>query len=235
MALPDIPLPVFWLTPIFFILIILFTNWRYQLLPNEFIGNGTVFASLVIGFIFLYAMQKYDNMDLNVPILVRNVGYLERIALKYDPSLVCYLIRYTEAFLNFDNSGFDLVEFECELLPLIEEECEKIRVIESLSLLAGIFHQRVSKSNLIVNELWYLVFICCILLTIIFPMDSSFVKDLDSIIIIVLIWLPIVVVYYLYDKEINNLDGTLMKLIDRLKKALKKEGVSCKNIKSSCS
>ena len=106
---PDIPevIPeLFIITPLIFIFIIIFTNYRYNLKPNNYIGHSTIFASLVIGFIFLYGMQKYDKMDANVPVVQRNIIFLQNVALQYNPSSICLLIQYVVNFLNFTNDEF---------------------------------------------------------------------------------------------------------------------------------
>jgi hypothetical protein len=225
MNLPQVPLPIVVLIPFVFIYIVLFTNIRYALRPDDYISDSTVFASLVIGFIFLYAMQKYDIMDANVTTVARNLNYLKYIAEKYDPSLICYLIRYGEGFLDFEENNYSIIRFEERILPLIEDESIRYRVRESISLLETIYHERISKTNLIVEQLWYLIFITAILLTIIFPLDTSFVKPADSVIVIILIWLPIVTIYYLYISELNSLVNIMNKTIYGLERAYSKKNL----------
>jgi len=225
-AYRQIPLWVFVLVPIFFISIILFSNVRYNLAPANFIGHGTAIASLVIGFIFLYAMQKYDLMDLNVPIVVRNLTYLSGIANKYDPSLVCYLEKYAKGFLNFEENNFSIYIFEKKLLKHITDPNLIKSVHESVKKLEDIYNQRISGTNLIAEPIWYLVFIIALLLTLIFPMDVTFHNRSDSVIVIALIWLPITTIYALYLTELSNLD----KAINDVIKTLKRECISnCKS------
>lgn len=222
MTWPQIPLPLIVFIPIAFIIIVLFTNIRYALRPDDYIGNSTVFASLVIGFIFLYAMQKYDLMDLNVETVSRNLIYLASVTELYDPSLICYLIKFAEGFLTFDTHDFSLLKFEEKLLPLINDEVTSFRVRESITILEQIYNQRISQVNLIAEPLWYLTFVTAILLTIIFPLDISFTKRTDSVIVIILIWLPIVTIYYLYISELESLTETISSTIDKLEKLYKK-------------
>lgn len=212
-----IPLWAFIVVPLLFIGIALFTDWRYDLRPNDYIGNSTVFASLVIGFIFLYAMQKYDTMDLNVPVVYRNLIYLKAIAEKYNPKLIDKLIQYAEGFLDFDKNDFSIQTFEWDILPLIDDPNLVISVHESVNKLSEIYDQRVSGANLIAEPIWYLVFICALLLTLIFPLDTTFEKPMDSVLVIVLIWLPLVTIYAIYNHEIDNLENTINETIKILK------------------
>ena len=228
MGLPEIPLEIFILTPIIFILFAVFTNIRYELRPTNYIGHSTIFGSLIIGFIFLYAMQKYDKIDANVPVVARNIIFLEEMALKYDPSLICYLIEYSENFLSFTREEFPILKFERKIIPLVDDPTVAARITESVTILELISHERITKTNLIVNPIWYTVFIMLFLLTVIFPMDSNFGKPLDSIIVIILIWLPIVVIYYLYQSELYNIENTMEDLIDELEWVIKKKGIKCK-------
>jgi len=225
---PEIIPELFIIVPLLFILMAFFTNIRYDLRPNDYIGHSTVFASLVIGFIFLYGMQKYDKMDANVPVVERNIIFLQEIAVKYDPSLTCLLIQYLVNFLNFTNDEFPILTFEKEVLPLIDNEEATFRVRESVSLLETISYERITKANLISPVIWILVFIISLLLTVIFPMDSEFEKPIDSLIVIILIWLPIAVIYYLYRSELNTLDNTMRNLIQKLNYSAKSQGVKCK-------
>ena len=227
MELPAIPFEVFIITALGFIVIIIFTCFRYNLSPNSYIGHGTVFASLVIGFVLLYAMQKYDKMDANIPVVERNIIYLTDKALLYDPSLVCYLSEYLSNFLNFQNDRFPLVTFEAKLLPHISDDLEIFRIREAVTTLEDISYQRITKSNLIPNLIWYLVYITAFFLTIIFPMDSHFEKELDSIIVLILIWLPVLVIYYLYVSELNRLDDTISQGIEDLDVLIEDEGLNC--------
>jgi hypothetical protein len=218
-ALQQIPLWAFILVPIFFILIVLFTDVRYNLSPTNYIGHGTTIASLVIGFIFLYSMQKYDLMDLNVPIVSRNLIYLKGVAEKYDPSLICYLISYAKGFLNFDKNNYSIYIFEKKLLDKITDHNLTKSVHESVKKLEDIYEQRISGTNLIAEPIWYLVFIIALLLTLIFPMDMSFKNRADSVIVIALIWLPITTIYALYISELaslsKNINNTIKILSER--------------------
>ena len=213
----EIPLWVFIVLPIFFILIILFTDIKYKLRPNSYIGHSTTIASLVIGFIFLYAMQKFDLMDLNVPIITRNLVYLKTVAEKYDPSLVKYLVSYAEGFLDFDMGNYSIYIFEQKLLDKIEDENLKVGVVEATAALKDAYDQRVSGTNLIAQPIWYLVIIICILLTVIFPLDDCFKQKSDSIIVILLIWLPVTTIYTLYLSELNSLKNSIQDVILILK------------------
>lgn len=228
MGLPEIPLEIFTLTPIIFILIAAFTNIRYELRPTNYIGHSTIFASLVIGFIFLYSMQKYDRMDGNVPVVERNIIFLQDIALMYDPPALCYLEEYVDDFLNFTNDRFPILRFENEIIPKIDDETVKFRVSEAVTILELIGHERLTKTNLIVDEIWYTVFLIAFLLTIIFPLDSNFGKPLDSIIVIILIWFPIITVYYLYQAELRRLQETMEETKEELQYLIKKNDVKCK-------
>jgi len=203
------------------------SNFRYGLKPNNYIGHSTIFASLVIGFIFLYGMQKYDKMDGNVPVVERNIIYLQMMALKYDPSLICLLIQYVVNFLEFTNNEFPIFEFERKILPLIKNEEEYFRVREAVTILELISHQRVTGENLITTPIWVLVYIIALLLTLIFPMDVEFENKTDSVIVIGLIWFPIATIYFLYRSELDKLQLTMENLIKELDRTAKRKGIKC--------
>lgn len=229
--LPDIPLNVFLIVPIIFILLIYFTNIRYHLKPNTYIDTIAVFASLVVGFIFLYGMQKYDQMDANVPVVERNIISLTQVALKYKPDTICYLQKYIEDFLNFTNDQFPIIQYEFEILPEISDENERFRVREAVTILENINNQRISRTNLIANPIWYVVFVSILILTIIFPLDESFDNEMDSVLVIILLWFPVYVIYYLYNLELSRLKRTMENLLSDLKYIAKKKNIQCKKSK----
>ena len=228
MPLPDLPVYLFVVVPLIFIFISVFTNIRYEFTPMHYIGHSTIFASLVVGFIFLYAMQKYDAMDANVPVVVRNIVFLSDFALEYNPSLICYLVQYLEDFLTFTNNKFPILVFEEAILESLGDDEDTIfRVREAVTQLEIISHEKITGTNLIAPAIWYLVFIVSLLLTIIFPMDTNFRRAADSIIAILLIWLPIFAIYYLYTEELKRLEKEICEILDVLKEILNEEGVTC--------
>jgi len=217
MVFPQIPLWGVIIFPIVCIYLIIFTDIRYNFKPELHISNGTTFASLVVGFILLYAMQKFDNIDLNVPTVSRALLYLKKVALKYNPKLICYLIDYTKGFLCLESSIYPLHCFEREILPLISSEAEKARVVTTITTLETIYNQRISLTNTIAEPIWYLVFITGVILTIMFPMDHT-LRRIDSILVLLLIWLPIVFIYALYLSELDALQIIIKDTIVELEK-----------------
>jgi hypothetical protein len=230
MVLPQIPLPVIIFLPILFILLIIFTDIRYDLKPKQFVSHATTISSLAVGFVFLYALTKYDRMDANYPVVVRNIIYLADLALEYDPSLICYLIQYLNDFIAFDNTGYPIIQFEAKLIPLITDQNLIFRVRESVSILEDISNQRISGENLIAAPIWYVVFLAATLFTVIFPMDVSFENRVDPILLIILIWVPVVTIYTLYTIALSDLDNAINTLIQELKIVVKKEKINCCDI-----
>jgi len=228
MTWPAIPQAFFIIVPLFFIFLVLFTDCRFQFTPKEYISHGNLFSSLIIGFIFLYAMQKYDVMYANFPVVTRNIIYLEEMALKYDqPQLICFLIQYLDDFLNFINDKFPIANFERKLLPHVTNKDDVFRIREAVTTLEVVANQRITGTNLIAQPIWYTIFIVAILLTIISPMDINYKRRIDSIIIIVLIWLPIVVVYILYNTALAALDTAIKQTKKQLQCVLRHEGIVC--------
>lgn len=225
--LPSLPVETFLIVPLAFIFLILFTNVRYQLRPMRHIGNISTFAGLSIGFVFLYALQKFDKMDGNVPVVERNIIYLTELAQKYDPSLICYLLQYSVDFLNFTNDTFPIIIFEKKLIPLLSSQEEIFRVREAVTILEMISNERITGTNLIAEPIWYLVFTSVFILTIIFPLDTSFNNPMDSILAIILLWFPLFIIYFLYNSEIDRLNRTMETLIENLQKINKKNKVKC--------
>lgn len=230
MFLPQLPLPVVFAFPLIFIFLILFTHLRYEFHPNNFVAHGTLVASLAIGFVFLYALQKYDKMDANFPVVIRNIVFLADLALIHDPSLICFLIQYLDDFLNFNNSGFPIIIFEKELLTFIDNENEIFRIREAVTTLEDISYQRISGENLIPAAIWYVVFTVAIILSIIFPMDTNIDRKLDGIFALLLIWVPIITVYFLYLDALEVLDDSITELRDDLEGLMKKKGIKCNKI-----
>ncbi len=227
--LPALPVGTFILVPLIFVFLILFTNVRYQMIPNRYIGHVTIFASLVIGFIFLYSMQKYDKMNANIPVVERNIIYLSGKADKYNPQLNCFLIEYINDFLNFRNDRFSIINFEKKLIPLVSSEEEIFRIREAVTILEDILYQRITGANLIPEPIWYIVFISIFILTIIFCLDTTLERSIDAIISIILIWFPIFVIYFMYNFELENLQETMDNLLCFLHKTNKKNGIKCKH------
>lgn len=228
--LPDLPLYTFLIVPLIFIFLIYFTNIRYALMPNDYIGSIAVFSSLVVGFIFLYGMQKYDQMDANVPVVERNIIFLIGISEKYKPESLCYLAQYLKDFLEFNNDRFPIIRYEQEVLPLITDEAEQFRTREAVTILELINNERITRSNLIPNAIWYVVLLSISILSIIFPLDKTFCNPMDSTLVLILIWFPIFVIYYLYNLELARLRTTITNLLDRLERLIKRNGVHCKDL-----
>lgn len=205
--LPQIPLFVFFVTPLVFLYIILCTGLRHDLLSAH-ITNSVSFVSVVIGFILLYAMQKYERVDENSLLVRRHLEYLGLIALKYDPSLIRYLVNYAKAFSKNTNS-YDILCFERKILPQITDNADKERVIFIVTLLDDLFDQRVSTTNTIPNLIWYIIITVIIILTVLFPLDRQFKNVLDSILIVILLWLPIAGIYYLYVTQLESIDDSI--------------------------
>ena len=230
MTLPQVPLGAVITIGIFFIILILFTDIRYKFCPDIHISNGTVFASLVIGFILLYTMQKFDTMDLNVPTVSRSIIYLKKIALKYEPKAVCYLIKYCQGFLDIDDRNYALECFERMVVPKIDTEVEKERVFKTVSRLNNIYFQRVSLTNTIAEPIWYLVFLSTLILTIIFPMNNR-IPRMDALLVLLLIWFPVVFIYALYISELDALVNIIEETIEELKKCEKGISGYCDSLK----
>lgn len=219
MGLPRIPLFVFILTFLIFVYLILCTNIRHTLV-NFHISNSVVFVGVVVGFILLYAMQKYEKVDENSLQVSRHIQYLALLALKYDPSLIEYLIQYTEDFSNNKNS-YAILCFERKIVPMIKLDVEKNRVEHIVTILDDIFDERVSETNTIPELIWYIVFITGTILTILFPLDTKFENKMDSLMVVILLWLPIIAIYYLYLTQIDSIDQTVNSTTETLKKMYK--------------
>lgn len=229
---PQIPVELFIAVPILLILWILFTDVRFNLRPREHIHTVAIFSGLIIGFIFLYAMNKYDMNDAEVIAFTRYITFLAELAAKYDPSLICYLISYCYSFLNFNVDDYSLLKFEDKLVPQIKDPVEQARVENIVTQLETLFQQRVSGQNLIAEPLWYVVFIVLIILSIIFPLDTSFKREIDSILVLIVMWLPIVTIYVLYTGQLQILSTMINDEIDYLYKLAKSKGVRCPGLPS---
>jgi hypothetical protein len=217
MAYPQIPLWGVLVFPLVFIYLIIFTDIRYDFEPDLRIGDATTFASLVVGFILFYAMQKFDNIDLNVPTVARSILYLKKVALKYDANLVCYLIGYVKGFICIDINNYSLKCFEKSLLPMIEDNSERERVRDNVSILEDKYYDRVSETNIIAQPIWYLVFLSGIILSIILPMNSN-INKINSILVLLLLWLPIGFIYSLYLTELQSLKDIMNDTLTELEK-----------------
>jgi len=161
-------------------------------------------------------MQKFDNMDLNVPTINRGLLYLKKVAMQYEPKAVCYLIDYAKGFLAVDKNNFSLECFERLVVPKIPSKTERQRVETVITTLENIYYQRVSELNVIAEPIWYLVFLSGILLSIIFPMNDELTK-IDAILVVLLIWLPIGFIYSLYLSELSALTNIINTTIEELK------------------
>lgn len=230
MTLPQIPFPIVVLFPILFMFIIIFTNIRYDLLPKEHMNLGATISALSIGFVFLYTLQKYDKMDANYPIVVKNIVFLTDVSLKYDPSLICYLIQYLKDFLNFDNTGYPILQFEQGILQKVEDDILAYRIRASVDTLVEIAYERISGANLISAPVWYLVFLAASILTIIFPMDEQIESKVDSVLLIFMIWLPVITMYALYNAALNSLDTSISSLLNDLNIIVDKKDIDCCDI-----
>lgn len=233
MAYPQIPLWGVLVFPFIFIYLIIFTDIRYDFEPDLRIGDATTFASLVVGFILFYAMQKFDNIDLNVPTVARSILYLKKVALKYDPKLVCYLISYVKGFVCIDINNYSLTCFEKLLLPIIEDDAERARVRDNISILEDKYYDRVSETNIIAQPIWYLVFLSGILLSIILPMNSN-INGINALLVLLLLWLPIGFIYSLYLTELQALQDIMKSTLTELEKCTENIDDYCNSPKYKC-
>lgn len=229
MSWPQIPLWGVILFPLMFIFLIIFTDIRYNFHPDSHISNSTVFASIVVGFILLYSMQKFDNIDLNVPSVSRSLIYLKMIALKYSPESICYLIDYSKGFINKNDRDYSLSCFERIVVPLIDNEAEKNRVVETITILDQIYYDRVSGTNIIAEPIWYLVFLTAIILTIIFPMNEKLSK-MNAILVLLIIWMPVTFIYTIYLSENQVLVDIIKDTIIELKQCSKDIDYYCDSL-----
>jgi len=230
MAYPQLPIYVAVAFPITFLAIAMFTNARYSLSPSAYISHSVTIAALAVGFVFLYALQKYDTMDGNFPVVIANIIYLTDIALEHEPSTICFLIQYLWDYLNYDNTGYPILMFEREIAPFINEPPVIERTKDAVTNLEQLYYQRISRENLIPAPVWYIVFFIASLLTIIFALDNNIESKIDAVIIIILIWFPVIVIYIMYLSIIQDLDQAIMSTIFTLEEITVAESVCCANV-----
>lgn len=196
-SLPTIPPWVFILTWILFILYLFFGPYKHEHFAIEVYSIGTVFAGLIIGFILVFAMQKYDLHISNRKRFVTALIHLQRLT---DGSSRSLLRKYIEAYLEKEDS------------TSLETLATTPRTTELVSLLEELATARFNQADDIPNSIWYTVYISIFIISILVVIDIRISKIL-GVATLILIWLPLIVVYYLYQSRENE---TLAYLRDKL-------------------
>lgn len=214
--LPDISI----LLVIFFfaiLVILVVTNYLKRTpLPFEALTLSGVFASLVIGFIVVYAIQKYDAFSANTNLYIRRTIQLAAIACKYAPEVIPLLVEYT---INFACRRLSLliVDIQRILDAKITDPIEKNfanNLINQISIANSI---QADGSDIIPNGIWYAVFLVTIIISIFIIRDIR-LTQLSVLAILVTIWIPLTVIYYIYITRDEASNKQLYALVDSLKK-----------------
>jgi len=165
----------------------------------EVFSIGAVFTGLIIGFIIVFAMQKFDLHSNN-----RNQfrQLILRLA-RQKPQMKEALIAYTKAYLHKEDGD--------ALVPWLEDPSVN-RTIYQLEDLSRV---HVAGNDDIPNSIWYTVLISVIIISIIVVVDAR-MTDLMSLGAIVLIWLPIVVIYNLYIQRNVETEKIISQLLKTL-------------------
>jgi len=226
-----LPLIIFLSIALFIKFILLFTKFRFNFENREAIAKVVDFGALILALIIANTVSKYDDIGSSLTSFMLNMGYLQKVTLDYEPSLMCYLIDTLKIYENVDyaisnkEKIYSIHEFEKKIVPLIEDrdEVEAKKVSETVKVVNELLHKRLDAADMISNEFWLLLFLGLIILSILLLFDKHFGK-LEGILAVILIWGPISYIYYLYYNRNKYIDITINAAI----KDISENNIVCK-------
>lgn len=200
--LPTIPTWIFLVIPMLFIIYNFLNKHKYSNLPLEVFSIGALFAGLIIGFIIVFAMQKFDIHSSNRNLFTQKILRLQRL----EPTMRDALVDYTKAYLEYKDSDV-LLPWLTSSNPIV------VRTIQELDDLTS---GHINSFDSIPNIIWYTVLISIIIITILVVIDGR-IPNLMSLGAIILIWLPVIVIYYIYISRDTDTDRIIRELLEKLK------------------
>lgn len=220
-----LPLIIFVSIAVFIKLVLLFTKVRFNFRNKEAITKVVDFGALVLALIIANTVSKYDDLGASVTAFIINIGHLQKIALEYDPSSICYLIDTLKVYENIDyamnnqDKMYSIHDFENKIVPIIKEknEVEASKVTETVKIVNELLHKKLDATDTISNEFWYLVFFGLIILSLLLLFDKHFGR-FEGFLAVLLIWGPVTYIYYLYYNRNKFVDVTIASAIEQIKK-----------------
>jgi len=189
---------------IIFILLIFYTIFSnvYEIntdkIPPELFVAATAFSSVFIGFILIYAMQRYDSNQNNYESFLRDIYSLRKIS----PSN----IKNIDNFLNYYEKyqpDFDVIELEESILSDIKNDIKYKRVDSIINSSINLYNIRISRKDSIPMIVWGILFLILILVSLLMITDKR-IPLIVSCLILIVIWSPSLVVYYFYTMRGNK-------------------------------
>lgn len=200
-----LPLSLFVIAFLITLIIVLCTDIRLCFCDKAGIQPLVTFGVILFGFIIALTVNKFDIVSTEVNKFGEKIGYLQILALKYNPVAICYLIESLKVYRSIDyvlqnqNSQYALYNFQAAVFPFIPAEnkydIEQLsNVVNSANVL---LNDRINPTNFVSNELWYLLLFGLTVLTLILPLNSILCR-VEAVLATLLVWIPAIVVYYLY-------------------------------------
>lgn len=203
--------PIFWIFIIIIILVILsVTNFiRTYPFPDMRIVPAAIFASVLVSFILIFSIGKYDDFIDNTNLFTRRVEELAKVSKNRYPQIIPLLHQYVE-------------DFACRRKNTLLFEIEKSLTGNNLlfSLIRDIDEsngRQQDRVDFIPNIIWYGLFFITIILSLIVVANGN-ISPLISLATLAVIWLPILIIYYLYVNRFNILYDKINRLNTKLKR-----------------
>lgn len=184
------------------------------------VAIATSFSAILVSFILVYAISRYDASLAQTNIFVRRFQELDEVIRKIDPSLTTLMDQYINDYINHAPSSALLQiqeKLEGKLSPTL-----KTYITTVLAELSNSSNYRRDLSDEIPNTIWLTVFFILFFLSYLITVDNVVGPVLSAFLILV-IWLPTLVVYSIFETRENEIKRRIQDLYNRIQKIRKSE------------
>lgn len=182
----------FWFTlalPLLFVLYTLTWNRRYGTLPHEAISVAAVFSALIIGFIVASAMGRYDTFVTTQGLFNQKIAGLIELV----PEHTALLQQVQQAYDQRQGPE----KFHQLTQVLLQQYTNNNYIHQTLAKLEELINVRATSVDALSPLLWFAVFVPMVVMSIFLVLDAR-LNQVLTLLVLLIIWLPVLIVYYLY-------------------------------------
>ena len=169
-------------------------NLKSDKIPPELFLSICAFSSVFVGFILVYAMQRYDIYKNNKATFIEGIDYLKKLYPKNTNELNDYLNNYIAGGI------YDSLPLEEKVLSYNISIVQKDRTVALFQTLDSLYITRLQRGDNIPNSIWYVLFFILTMASLLMISDSRIHISVIFLIMTV-IWSPCLVVFYLYSRR----------------------------------
>lgn len=188
---------------ILFIFVVLYTfiakyyNLKSKNIPPEMFIAIVSFSAVFIGFILVYAMSRYDVNQNSYKDFISKIVFLQSIYPSYSVEINEFLQSYMKR-IPYDSLGLEKNLFS---ISNGKDIITETRVSQTFTVLNALFTIRMENRDNIPSSIWLVLFFVLIMASFLMISDGN-IPLFASIIVLLVIWMPSLVVYHLYNTRI---------------------------------